>query len=348
MYSKKYWKLISRYLSNECSAEELEKIDNLKKNDEEFSSFFNEIMNILAFKEKEPQGKSEDKKWEEIKADILDSSSGKIYKIADYQQKGQIKKHLYSRIIRYAAVFLLVTVLPYLLYNNYNTVENQQVSKNYRIVKVAHSERLAITLSDGTKITLDAGSELKIPNDYDKERVVYLEGEAFFQVAHDKAHPFRVFADNALVQVLGTEFNVRAWDEVPVVTVTVKRGKVSLSSNQIKSSPNVFLTKGKQSSIPKDGIPSIPVQVDVNNYTSWMNNELHFKDATLKEILSQLERWYNYHFEVDDTLLFENHLTYHVKKSNIDNLLQSISIITKTVIVKDGKTIKLISKEKDN
>ncbi len=343
MYSKKYWKLVNRYLSNECSDEELEKIENLKKNDEEFSKFFNEIINVLAFREEAPQGKNEDEKWEEIKADMLDSASGKIYKIADYQQKGQLKKRLYSRIVRYAAVFLLVTGLPYILYNNYNTVENQQAA-NYRTVKVAHSERLAITLSDGTKITLDAGSELKIPNDYDKERNVYLKGEAFFQVAHDEAHPFRVFANNALVRVLGTEFNVRAWDEVPVVTVTVKRGKVSLSSNQIKSSANVFLTKGKQSSISKDGIPSIPIQVNVNDYTSWMNNELHFKDATLKEILAQLERWYDYHFEVDDTLLFENHLTYHIKKSNIDNLLQSISIITKTVVVKDGKMIKLIRK----
>ena len=347
MNSKKYWKMINKYLSNECSPEELQEIESLKKKDEEFAKFFNEIMNMLAFDEETPKVTSEHKKWDEIKAEMLNPKRAAIYNIGDYESVSSTsskKKPLLNLFMRYAAVFLLVTGLPYLSYRVYTSYVSQEASRQFRVIKVAHSERQSITLQDGTNITLDAGSILRIPSDYNKERNVYLSGEAYFKVAHDAEHPFRVYANNALIRVIGTEFNIRAWEEIPRVTVTVKRGEVAFGSSKNKSAQRVFITKGKQSSISKDGIPSVPVKVNINNYTSWMNNELHFKDATLKEILSQLERWYGYHFVVDDSLLYENHLTYHVKKTNVENLLQSISIITKTKVVKEGKTIKLISK----
>ncbi len=344
MYSKKYWNLINKYLSNECTEKDFRTIENLRKKDREFDRLFEETMNLLAFKEEEPQKKSVDKKWQEIKNDILNLKNGNIYKIEENHEMQSPSRRLVSRIIRYAAVLLLVTGLPYMVYNKYYSIKENQIHKNFRVIKVAHSERQAITLSDGTKITLDAGSELKIPDNYNENRHVYLNGEAFFQVVHDADHPFRVFAENALIKVLGTEFDVRAWREVPNVTVTVKRGKVALGANDLKSDHKVFLTKGKQSSLSRNGVPSVPVTVNVNEYISWMNNELHFKNASLKEILAQLERWYDFNFVVDDSLLYSNRLTYHVKKSNINNLLESISIITNTKVNKEGKTIKLIQK----
>jgi ferric-dicitrate binding protein FerR (iron transport regulator) len=144
---------------------------------------------------------------------------------------------------------------------------------------------------------------------------------------------------------MGTEFNIRAWYESSFVAVTVKEGKVALSFNDRSVSPMVYVTDGKQSLFPKHGYPSNPVSVNIDDYTSWKHNELHFHDASLTEIIAQLERWYDYQFEVDDALLYKNHLTFHIKRTNVDNLLESISIITKTDVVREGNKIMLVKKQ---
>jgi len=350
MHLQKYWKHLNSYFSNDYSENEKNKIENDIKNNEQIPASLKSIT-LLTFKEKFPSVKTVDEKWEEISKEILKSDYKNVY---DMNKQGQIYHNrigngIFSKIIRYAAVFLLITGLPYVSYKIYNSYNNQESVQKFRIIKVGHNERFSIVLSDGSRIKMDAGSVLKIPEDFkNKNRNVYLKGEAYFHVAHDTEHPFRVFAKNAKVRVIGTEFNIRAWDESPGVTVTVRKGVVALSSNKDKDSPKVFITKGKQSILHKNNYPTEPVSVNVDEYTSWKNNELHFKGATLREVLSQLERWYDYNFVVADSLLYKTHLTYHIKKTNVNNFLQSISIITNTNVVKNGQTIRLINKNKNN
>jgi ferric-dicitrate binding protein FerR (iron transport regulator) len=346
MYLRKYWELIHHYLSNGYSAADMYETDGEVENRQQIPLDL-KMISMLTFKEQQPLAKSVDRKWSEIETEMLASDSSNVYsfenKIALHNSNNGNRN--YTKFLRYAAILMLVTGLPYLMYNTSTHFgSTKQAPKEDRVVKVGNKERFSILLSDGTKVMLDAGSELRIPGDYGTNRNVYLKGEAFFEVAHDTKHPFNVYANYALVSVVGTEFNVRAWEEIPNITVTVKKGKVALSSSTDIHSMRVFLTKDKQSTIQENSNPSDPIDVNINEYTSWMNNELNFKGATLCEVLSQLERWYDYKFVVDDSLLYESHLTYHIKKTNIESFLQSISIITNTKVVKDGKKIKLIKK----
>jgi len=348
MHLKNYWELLTRYLSNECSEKDISEIEEKIKTDETFAKNFEEMLHILSVKEKPLQIGNEDEKWNEIKSGILNNTTNNIQESDKQHLEPKIFLNIpwsYPKILRYAAVFIVVIGLSYFLSNMFNSSILHPTQVEYRIIKVDRGKRLTITLYDGTRVTLDSGSELKVPTEFGDTRDVYLLGEGYFEVTHDSYRPFQVYANHALVQVMGTEFNIRAWYESSSVAVTVKEGKVALSFNDRSVSPMVYITDGKQSLLPKHGYPSNPVSVNVDDYTSWKHNELHFHDASLTEIIAQLERWYDYQFEVDDALLYKNHLTFHIKRTNVDNLLESISIITKTDVVKEGNMIKLVKKE---
>ena len=347
MYTKNNWRKISRYLSDECSEQEKEEIEAKITADETFAKFIGQMKQILSVKQKPIPIKDAETMWHEIKADIESHSADILPETHHQVRKFSYVKDIPAtswKILRYAAVLILAIGLSYYFMRILIPGFVQHSGEEYRVLKVNHGERLTVTLNDGTSITLDAGSELKYKTDFSHSREVYLKGEGYFQVAHDPARPFYVHANHALVQVLGTKFDVRAWDESPVVTVTVKEGKVALGYDAPHTSTRVFLHSGEQSFLPKHGPPSRPINVDVDGYTSWMHNEIHFQDATLKEILAQLERWYGFQFEVNDKLLQKSRLTVHIKRSNVDNVIELISVITKTNVVREGKKIQFVQK----
>jgi ferric-dicitrate binding protein FerR (iron transport regulator) len=210
---------------------------------------------------------------------------------------------------------------------------------------VNKGKRKTVNLSDGTIITMDAGSKLEYPVKFGKTRDVYLKGEAYFEVAKDSEHPFFVHVNNATVKVVGTKFNIRSWKENPRVTVTVVEGKVLLA-NAAEISAGVYLTRGKQGSVSSLGEVAKPIDVNPEKYIKWMHNEIYFKNAPLKEILAQLERWYGYKFNMDSEVADQT-MTVHIRNVNVKEVIDIISKITKSRTVKDGKLISFIKKDKN-
>jgi ferric-dicitrate binding protein FerR (iron transport regulator) len=137
-----------------------------------------------------------------------------------------------------------------------------------------------------------------------------------------------VHANHAVVRVLGTKFNVRAWQPDKKVTVAVSEGKVSLRSEEGAAGDVVVIVRGQASTLPESGRPSEPHPVDIDQYLGWMNNEVAFDDAPLQEILYQLERWYDVQFILSDSTLAEEHLTIHIQNKSIDDILELISVLT--------------------
>ena len=147
-----------------------------------------------------------------------------------------------------------------------------------------------LTLTDGTKVWLNAASTIKFPPAFSgDERRVMLSGEAYFEVAKDPAHPFKVLMeDSTTVAVTGTHFNINAYQNEKEQQVTLLEGSVNVSNaiNAIKLEPGTqALIQNRQ--ITKDKV------LDAEEITGWKDGLFVFHDATLESIMMQLERWYD-------------------------------------------------------
>jgi len=342
-------KMIVRYLSGECTDEEKSKIEIAMKSDPSLKETIDNFEKVWYAKREEVSVQDIDSKWLEMKkmaeADIRKSRNQTGYRIPDWILNIKDLLSAPAVSLKYAAVAVILLAAVFFMREKIWNVQNTPVQ--YYSIKVPNGKRTTINLSDGTKVTLDACSKLKYPAVFGDVRDVFLEGEGYFEVAKDSKHPFRVHAGSAFVNVVGTKFNVRVWEEDPLVTVTVIEGKVLVSNNKANNFDGVYLTMGEQSTVSALGDVSLPVNVNAGNYIKWMHNEIYFKNASLNEILAQLQRWYGYKFIIDDNITANQTMTVHIRKANVDEVINIISSITKTQIVRNGKTIRFIKKQKN-
>lgn len=191
----------------------------------------------------------------------------------------------------------------------------------YNVLATSKQGNIKVTLYDGSNVWLNAGSELRYPNTFvGDQRIVYLKGEAFFEVAKDADHPFIVNTTSAVINVLGTSFNVNAYDASCVTTLI--EGRVRMKNGKQDS---VVLAPGEQAFLTKYG--SIGVrEVDVRYYTGWMNNLFAFKEAPLREIMDELGAWYGCTFRFEDPRVGNILYTTMIKRyPDVDSVLQVLS-----------------------
>ncbi|MGV3764080.1 FecR family protein [Parapedobacter sp.] len=150
-----------------------------------------------------------------------------------------------------------------------------------------------IVLSDGTRVWLNAASSLKYPSKFNgNERIVELEGEAFFEVNKQQGKPFKVISDDQIVEVLGTQFNVSGYPDERHTKTTLVTGRVQVASRTNLGSPMAI--KPGQQSIVQDGNIHITT-ADTNQIIAWKQGIFHFESTPLEEMLKQIARWYDVH-----------------------------------------------------
>lgn len=162
----------------------------------------------------------------------------------------------------------------------YNTLSNPKGSKV-----------VSLTLSDGTTVWLNAGSSLTYPTAFGgNERKVQITGEAYFEVAHNVAMPFTVTKGDAEVTVLGTHFNINAYDDEAEMKITLLEGSVRVH----KGNATGLLKPGQQAIVaPTDHEKIKVVNVNVEEVMAWKNGLFSFNKADLQTVLRQLNKWYN-------------------------------------------------------
>ena len=161
-----------------------------------------------------------------------------------------------------------------------------------------------VTLSDGSRVWLNAGSRLMYPSEFvDKKREVLLVGEAFFEVAKQENHPFIVKTPDIEIKVLGTRFNVSAYPEDYSVQTTLAEGSVEMySTNAGLFNKKVKLLPGELAYFNKKNKETTIYNVNVEYYTLWTQGLLSFSNTDLNRIIRKLERFYNIRFQFDDPL----------------------------------------------
>jgi len=177
-----------------------------------------------------------------------------------------------------------------LRYENGSVLLENIAGKTFTL-SVPKAGKYRVRLADGTQVWLNAASAITYPAQFARaERIVKIQGESYFSVAHDKNHPFLVETAMQTIKVLGTEFNVNTYNQSNTVT-TLINGSIALRT--IKSNFR-SLIPGDQA-IVKAGAISIS-KVDVTDYIAWKDNIIVLDEQDVHEILKQLERWYDIEF----------------------------------------------------
>ena len=163
----------------------------------------------------------------------------------------------------------------------------------YHSLKVPYGKRFNIVFSDGSKAYLNSGSVIRYPVKFieDKKREVFLEGEAFFDVAENKNELFIVNSNGINVEVYGTKFNVRNYSEDFNSDIVLVEGSVGINNSEV--SELTMLKPGFKGSVDKENFRVKTSKVNTKIYTSWIDGEVIFRNETFSQILKKLERLYN-------------------------------------------------------
>ncbi len=183
-----------------------------------------------------------------------------------------------------------------------------------------------ITLSDGTKVWLNAESKLHYPVEFNQEhRTVELEGEGYFEVAKDSRRPFTVTSEGQEIEVLGTHFNVNAYRDWNSVKTTLIEGRVRVSSTSDGEKEGaVILSPGQQaSSVPGSSLVRVS-SVNIEEITDWKEGLFLFNNESLKSIMSRLAHWYNIEVVFEGNAGNVRFVGTHLRSKGLNNLLENI------------------------
>lgn len=159
----------------------------------------------------------------------------------------------------------------------------------YNTLSTARGHEYPLTLSDGTKVWLNASSSIRFPVLFsEKERTVEITGEVYFEVAKN-SKPFSVSVGGARVEVLGTHFNINAYEDEARLNTTLLEGTVRIT----RGTSSLLLAPGQQAQIQKSGTIDLNRNADTEEAISWTQGYFHFTDASLETVLRQLSRWYD-------------------------------------------------------
>jgi len=207
-----------------------------------------------------------------------------------------------------------------LAYSNDNAISKEVM---YNTITTPRGGQYKLLLADGTKVWLNAASSLKFPNAFEgSERRVELNGEGYFEVMHNAKQPFWVDSRKGSIQVLGTHFNINAYDDETTINTTLLEGSIKVLSE----SYSVILKPGQQSVLNRRGEINVKNEVDLDEVLAWKNGKFQFGEAmNIEMIMRQLARWYN--IEVEYKTKLTGHIGGSISRNvNVSKVLEMIEM----------------------
>ena len=225
-----------------------------------------------------------------------------------------------------------------------------KVSENHRTgTKVLHNSlttpyggEYKVTLADGSKVWLNAGSSLRYPAVFNgNDRPVEITGEGYFEVAENKAKPFRVIANGTEVKVLGTKFNVKAYGQEKQVTATLVNGAVAIQHGNIQRN----IKPNQQAIVSGDSINiKTKSKEEMEQVLAWKNGLINLEGESVASILQQIARWYNVKTQIKAGTP-ETTLTGTIEKSTpLPKVLELLNTNVSVQFTLDGETV--VAREK--
>jgi ferric-dicitrate binding protein FerR (iron transport regulator) len=172
-------------------------------------------------------------------------------------------------------------------------------------------------------------------------REVTLEGEAYFDVIHDARRPFVVHVRNAVVRDVGTRFSIRAYPGDSAVRVLVTQGNVRLGRSLKGDSADALLGRGMLARIDAAGATTIRTRVDTLRYVSWTSGVLTFTSTPLREVVTELGRWYDVEFQLADSALGARRISANIGNQPLPRLLDQLAVMLDVHVSRGGRRITL-------
>lgn len=292
-----------KYLTDETTDKEKEEFYNTLKEDKELEKEFLSIKKIWDLAQLQRLNLPFDTK----KQLFLEFWEKNLLK------KRGVRRNIARNILRYAAIVMLLTAFPliYILGR-----KSAIPTESFSTITCAPGDKTSIILPDSTLVCLNSGSKLIFNTNFEKgEREVYIEGEAYFKVTRDKENPFKVKSTDIEVEVLGTEFNFKAYPEEENTSVTLIEGSVKVSggNQSVQISPNQKLVYNRiTNKMVREKL------MDTSPETEWKEGRLVFRNESLGELELELERWFDVDIDFSDEL---------VKKRRFTGILERESIL---------------------
>ncbi len=198
------------------------------------------------------------------------------------------------------------------------------ISELTNTIHIPRGGEYNLVLSDGTRIWLNSESELTFPAKFKRnQRRISLKGEAYLEVAKNEKHPFIIEVEDTQIEVLGTSFNVKAYDNIET---TLVEGKVRIRTDSLTEA---ILNPGDQGVVTKESDEIMVKQVDTRLYTSWVKGLFIFRSMTLEEIMRTFGRWYNVTVTFENDELKQRRFTGNLQRNEeINPHLDVISLTT--------------------
>ena len=332
---------LGRYLSGECSREEARAVEAWSQGSPERESLLGEMRTLWETRGQAPPRWDADAGWQELEELLEQGRHSSESPSTKRRRKPHASIHrpygFRFWMVRAAAALLLVGFVTLLVRELAGPAVVPSDSLALREVVTEPGQRVNLQLDDGTRVQVNAGSVLRMPGTFSEQvRMVHLSGEAYFEVTGD-ARPFVVMTDRGqMIEVLGTEFNVKTYRDEPFCVVvssglvSVREVEPDLSENREAiireldegSEQGIRLERG-QMMIEQGGSVQVYRDVDLSRQLAWLEHRLVFDDTPLSQVARELERWYRVEVVLSEpaqgdlrvTATFENEPLYEVFRS---------------------------------
>ncbi|MFN8307017.1 MAG: FecR domain-containing protein [Ferruginibacter sp.] len=336
MKEEKFWLLLSKKITGEATAEELLLLEELLQHNPEWQATLETLQEFWnsrpAINSIDNQQKANDAYLAHVnrlKGQVLDF--GNTEEVAAYSIESPVRKPLYKRLAAYAVAASLVAALSliYFLSANADHGKLATVSENpANKVMVEQGSRTKIQLPDGSQVWVNSGSTISYENFYKANtREVQLNGEAYFDVVRDPEHPFIVHTSGIDIKVLGTAFNVKAYQAESTIEATLIHGSIEVINKNRPGSPKIMLkpheklvynkypvadTRDQRAEVkPAEpdaySITIKPLSKEIADSniveTAWVYNKLSFEDERFEDLAHKMEKWYNLRIVIDNEKL---------------------------------------------
>lgn len=221
-----------------------------------------------------------------------------------------------------------------LVYKDANAGTNEIV---YNTVSTPKGGQYQIILPDGTKVWLNAASSLHFPTAFTgRERKVEITGEVYFEVAKNKDLPFRIKAHDAEITVMGTHFNVNAYDDEAAIKTTLLEGSVKISNRNNSN----MLQPGQQAIVDNsNGNMYMLDDADVEEAVAWKNGRFQFNKADIPSVMRQIARWYNVEISYEGNIPTDHFTGKIPRNANASSVLKILSMSDEHFRIEDKKII---------